>query len=353
MSLAARAILFPAPGEIEFTTLDLPPCGEQEVIAETIYTFVSPGTELRVLAGTSESKGRFPLIPGYAWVGRIIEVGSGVKGWQVGELVTGRNPRPIPGITQLWGGQASHHRCEVTGYDAVLKLPAGADPWDYVMTEVAAISWRGVSAAFPAPGETAVVVGQGLIGAFNARWLLAHGARVIVVDLEQTRLERARRWGVVAALNGRAADIREQVLAYCPPGGADIAIDASASLAGARLAASVLRQPVYRSLHEAYPVGMLRSAAAIWPRLVFQATYTWQEPLGPGGLSAGEGVLVLKPGDRTVGDRLAVIDQIRTGNLPVADLLEAPTPVEQAPEAYRLLRDHPEALSAVAYAWQA
>lgn len=57
-------------------------------------------------------------------------------------------------------------------------------------------------------------------------------------------------------------------------------------------------------------------------------------------------------GDRTVGDRLAVIDQIRAGNLLVADLLEAPTPVQQAPEAYRLLRDHPEALSAVAYAGQ-
>jgi len=330
----------------------LPECGAQEVVAETVYSFVSPGTELRVLAGASESKGRFPLIPGYAWVGRLIEIGSGVQGWRVGELVTGRNPLPIPGLTALWGGQASHHRCVVSGYDSLLKLPAGADPWDYVMTEVAAISWRGVSAAFPSPGETAVVVGQGLIGAFSAKWLLVHGARVIVVDLEESRLARARQWGAIAALNGRDPDIREQILAYCSPGGADIAVDASASLAGARLAASVLRQPVYRSLHEAYPVGTLRSAAAVWPRLVFQASYTWQEPLGPGGLAAGEGVLVLKPGDRTVGDRLAVIDQIRAGNLPVADLLDAPTPVAQAPEAYRLLRDNPGAISAVSYRWQ-
>lgn len=53
----------------------------------------------------------------------------------------------------------------------MLKLPAGADPWHYVVTEIAAISWRGVTAAFPAPGETAVVVGQGLIGALELRFV--------------------------------------------------------------------------------------------------------------------------------------------------------------------------------------
>lgn len=100
MPITARAILFPAPHTIDFTAFDLPPCGEQEIVAETIYTFVSPGTELRVLAGTSESQGRFPFIPGYAWVGRIIKIGSAVKGWRLGDLVTGRNPLPIPGITQ-------------------------------------------------------------------------------------------------------------------------------------------------------------------------------------------------------------------------------------------------------------
>ncbi len=351
MSIDAKAIMFREPGEIGFTGFELPPCGEQEVLAETIYSFVSPGTETRVLAGTGESKGRFPLIPGYSWVGRLIELGSAVKGWRVGDLVSGRNPQPVPGVTQLWGGQASHHRCVVEGYDSLVKLPAGADPWDYITAEVSAISWRGVSCAFPAPGETAVVIGQGLIGAFNARWLLVQGARVIVVDLEESRLERARRWGALATLNGRDADIREQILAHCPEGGADIAIESSSTIEGARLAAGVLRQPVYRTLHAAYPVTALRSCANVWPRLVFQATYMQQLTMGPGGLAGSEGVLVLKPGDRTVGDRLATVDQIRAGNLPVGDIIDTPTPVEEAPEAYRTLRDNPGAVSAVAYEW--
>ena len=245
MERQIRAIVFPASGEVELRTLTLPACGPTEVVCETVYSFVSPGTELRILRGVAESKGRFPVIPGYSWVGRVIEVGAELHGWREGELVTGRNPVFLPGITSLWGGQASHHRAEVTGYDSVLKLPDGADPWDYVAVEVSAISWRGVSAAYPAPGETAVVVGQGLIGACSARWLQHFGARVIVVDPVASRLERARRWGVAAAIDPTAGDAREAILALAP-GGADIVIEASASPAGVALANAVLRQPAAR-----------------------------------------------------------------------------------------------------------
>lgn len=350
--MQAHAIVFAAPNEIRFGDFALPACGPDEIVAETLFSFVSPGTELRVLRGEQKSRGRFPLIPGYSWVGRIIAVGSSLpdSSWAVGDLVTGRNPLPLPGIDALWGGQASHHRCEVTGYDAVLKLPAGANPWDYIVTEVAAISWRGVTAAFPAPGETAVVIGQGLIGALNAKWLLYHGARVIVVDLIASRLERARRWGVTAALDGRDPRIRERVLAHCD-GGADIVVESSASMDGAKLAASLLRQPAPQRDNLAYPVEALHRDAHVWPRLVFQASYTRQLELPPGGLVGVEGALVLSPGDRTVGDRQAVIERIRAGDLKVADIVDQPTPVAEAPAAYRQLQEHPDRVGTIAFAW--
>ncbi|MHB9026493.1 MAG: zinc-binding dehydrogenase [Armatimonadota bacterium] len=350
MERQIAAIVFEEAGRVGVRELILPSCGPREIIAETIYSFVSPGTELRVLGGVKESRGRFPLIPGYAWVGRIIEVGAELTGWQVGELVTGRNPLPIPGMTQLWGGQASHHRCEVSGYDAVLKLPAGADPWDYITVEVSAISWRGVTAAFPAPGETAVVIGQGMIGAFSAKWLLYHGARVIVTDLWDSRLARGKQWGA-AAFNANDPAIREQILALCD-GGADIVVEASSSPEGVALASSILRQPVYRSLHAAYPAAALRGNAAVWPRLVLQATYTHTTDTAPGGDAGAEGTLILKPGDRTVGDRLAAMERVRAGDLPVADIVDRPTPVADAPRAYAALRDTPGEISAVAFAWQ-
>ncbi|MCG2659092.1 MAG: alcohol dehydrogenase catalytic domain-containing protein [Kiritimatiellae bacterium] len=147
MQRKTHAIVFTEANKVALQSYDLPPCGPKEVIAETIFSFVSPGTELRVLSGGHESEVKFPLIPGYSWVGRVIEVGSELKAWKVGELVSGKNPIPVPGINSLWGGQASCHRVVVSGYDSVLKLPENADPWDYVAMEVAAISWRGASAA--------------------------------------------------------------------------------------------------------------------------------------------------------------------------------------------------------------
>lgn len=346
----ATAIVFPDAGQIDFMEFELPECGPDQVVAETIYSFVSPGTELRVLSGVGESAGKFPVIPGYSWVGRIIQVGKDVKGWSEGDLVTGRNSVPFPGITELWGGQASLHRCEVTGYCSVLRLPEGADPWDYVTAEVAAISWRGITAAYPSPGETAVVIGQGLIGAFCAKWLLWHGAKVIVVDPVTSRLDRAMEWGASAGLDGAASGVKEQILAMCD-GGADIVVEASGSFAGVELACSILRQPVYRALNTAYPAPALRSNAAVWPRLVFQASYFSKIEALPCGNVGAEGAVVIKPADRTVGDRLAVIERIRKGDLPVADIIDSPVPVERAPEAYIELRDNKSATSAVAYSW--
>ena len=32
----------------------------------------------------------FPLIPGYSWVGKVVEIGGELSGWREGDLVTGR-----------------------------------------------------------------------------------------------------------------------------------------------------------------------------------------------------------------------------------------------------------------------
>jgi 2-desacetyl-2-hydroxyethyl bacteriochlorophyllide A dehydrogenase len=349
-TVKTETIVFPRPHEVAFREFDVPPCGPDEIVAETLYSFVSPGTELRVWAGTHESADKFPLVPGYSWVGRVIEAGHNLAGWDVGQLVTGRNPMPIDGITQLWGGQASRHRAAVSGNDAVLKLPDNADPWDYVTVETSAISWRGVSSAFPAAGETAMVVGQGLIGAFAARWLLMLDVRVLVTDLETSRLDRARAWGAVAAIHGSAPDVQEQILSHFEDG-ADLVIEASGSAAGARLAASILRQPAAQRGNDGYPLEELHTHAGYWPRLVYQASAYQNMELPPRGLAEGEGVLVLSPADRRIADRLAVIEHIRRGCLRTKDIVERPTPVDDAPQAYRLLRDHPERVSAVAFQW--
>lgn len=344
---AMKAVVFTKPNDIEVKAFDVPRCGAKEILCESIYSFVSPGTEMRVLSGRQQ-KSEFPLIPGYSWVGKVVAVGSEVTGWKTGELVSGRGGVSIPGHFSCWGGQAGYHLIDTNNYGTAIKLPAGASAWDYVAVEVGAISWRGVSMAFPSAGETAVVIGQGLIGAFNALWLVKLGVRVIVVDMVSSRLARARKWGVSETVNPKECDARERIMKLCPSG-ADIVFEASASQAGVELADAVLRRAVTPGT--AYPMAQLQMNPHFWPRLVFQASYSHTNDVKPGAFTGGEGTLVLKPQDRTVGDRLEVIERVRRGEMPLADIVSEATPVEEAPEAYFKLRDNPEKYNTMVYQW--
>jgi len=345
-----KAIVYTAPGQVGVETFDLPPCGEEEILCETIYSFVSPGTELRNLSTHNRT---FPCIPGYSYVGRVIEVGGKVKGWREGDLISGRNqPDSLnpSGIACVYGGHRSHHRCVIRGNCAPVRLPVNADPWQYVTVEVAAISWHGTSIAFPCAGDTAVVVGQGLIGAFAAKWLLHQGVRVVVTDLEESRLERARRWGATGVVCAKEPDARERVLSYFE-NGVDISVEASATMAGCRFAASLLKKTLEASVEVSYHLPGLRANPFKWPRMIYLATYTDTVETHPAGLADREGVLVFCPSDRKVGDRQTVVELIARGHLRVSDFVEEALPVEKAPEVYRNLREHPGQYSAAAFRW--
>jgi threonine dehydrogenase-like Zn-dependent dehydrogenase len=303
--MRVKAIVYKAPREVGVDHFELGPCGPQEVLCETIYSFVSPGTELRNL---SEFNKTFPCIPGYSYVGRIIEVGSAAKGWRVGDLISGRNQpsalNPL-GIASVYGGHVSHHRCVVSGNCAPVRLPENADPWDYVTAEVASISWHGVSIASPCPGEKAVVIGQGMIGAFAAKWLVGMGLRVVVVDLDEKRLARSAKLGVAGAVAGGAPDVKERILSYFE-NGADIVVEASSSIAGCQLGASVLKKTLESSVEQSYHLPELQGGACKWPRFVYLATYTNTVETHPSGLAEREGVMVFRPEDRKVGDRQTI-----------------------------------------------
>lgn len=144
----------------EYRLADVQP---HQFVVKTRYSMVSTGTELRVLGGHYGVAGRYPAIPGYASVGEVVEVGSEVKGFRVGDRVSCRNPQPVPGVTNFfWGGQSALQLHVEEGMDRPVRLPAGAEFRDYVTVEIATISLRGVTQADPQPGETAVVLGQGV-----------------------------------------------------------------------------------------------------------------------------------------------------------------------------------------------
>ena len=342
-----QAVVFDKNSTITVQEFDLCACGPEDVVVKSIYSMVSSGTELRTLGETTK-----PQIPGYSVVGEIVEVGEKVKGYQVGDLISSRNcPRFIPVINSPCGGHASFHVIPATGEDRPVLLPTGAKPLDYVAAELGSITLRGVEGAHPQPGESVIVVGQGMIGALSAAWFHSRGCKVIVTDVEQRRLDRAMKWGAYASvLSG--PDAKERLLAYVNRG-ADIVVEGSGSSPGFLLALQLLRPtpqgfPGSTPHYRGEAIGRLRTS---WPRLVLQASYQKDVPVHPHGFFPGEGLTVITPSDRSFEDRQLSVEGIRQGKIKSADFIDRIVSYKEAPSAYVGLRDDKNANFSLVFDW--
>ncbi|MGO2110365.1 MAG: NAD(P)-dependent alcohol dehydrogenase [Pseudoclavibacter sp.] len=87
-----------------------------------------------------------------------------------------------------------------------------------------------LNTAKPEPGETIVVFGAGAVGLaaiMAARSTAA--AAIVAVDLHESRLELATKYGATAVVNGRDADANEKILAACG-GRIDYAIECTGAI---------------------------------------------------------------------------------------------------------------------------
>ena len=146
-----------------------------------------------------------PLPLGYCNVGKIIEVGNGVVGLKVGDRVASNGPHAE--IVCVHQNLVSLIPDEVTNEEATFRV-------------IGSIGLQGIRLLEPTYGETIVVYGLGLIGLITAQLLMANGCRVIGVDIDNNKLEIAKKWGVIC-FNGQNSDSVEFVSEVTQGIGAD------------------------------------------------------------------------------------------------------------------------------------
>lgn len=335
--MKTKAVIYDAKDSIRVGEVTLAECGPKQLVAETLYTFVSPGTELRVLAGHYGSEDKYPLVPGYATVSRVVECGPEVKGFRKGDLISCRNAIHFADCCSRWGGQAGMHVYDTDTENTPVLMPEGIDdPLNYAVVEVAAISLRGVEAADPKPGETALVVGQGMIGQFSAMFLKMSGCKVTVCDVDQNRLAEAKASGCAAAVDLTQSDAEDR-LNRLGNGGYDIVVEASGSIPGFATACKMIRRKP-QNYSTDYKVEPIRFYGGNWPRLVFQANYIRKAEVDPFNFFPGEGVTVLAPFDRGVEERQRVIEYIRSGKIDPSFFVKTVCRPDDMPEFYRKLQ---------------
>ena len=125
---------------------------------------------------------------GYSLCGVVTEVGKGAEEFKVGQLVACAGNE-----------QALHAEYNWVPVNLCAKVPDGVAPEHAAFATVAAISMHGVRRAEVQLGETAAVIGLGLIGQLVIRLLVAAGVQAIGIDPVPDRCRLAEKAGAVAA----------------------------------------------------------------------------------------------------------------------------------------------------------
>ena len=170
-----------------------------------------------------------PLVVGHEFVGEVVQIGSGVTDFRVGELVSGEGHVVCGRCRNCMAGR--RHLCNDTAGIGVTRPGAFAERIALPMTnvwahdkavndEVAAIFdpfGNAVHSAlsFPVLGEDVLITGAGPIGLMAAAVVRHAGARhVVITDLNPYRLALAEEMGVSMTVNPadtKLEDVQKQL----------------------------------------------------------------------------------------------------------------------------------------------
>ncbi len=195
MKMKAQRLLITAKGRCELADLELPErAGQGELLLETICSVVSPGTETNLFLGIHSGFDdpdnkwtKYPMRPGYGSCCRVLDVGSGVAGFERGMKVFCIEPHASAMLVQA---------------SRVFKVPESLPAEEACFAKLMAISMNGVRVSATGLGEAVGVFGQGLIGLFATAFAkMSGGFPVIAFDVNPRRLELSRAFGADEALN--------------------------------------------------------------------------------------------------------------------------------------------------------
>jgi predicted dehydrogenase/threonine dehydrogenase-like Zn-dependent dehydrogenase len=206
-------------GDLAVLDVPVPACQPGGVLVRSLYSLISTGTEMMkvsearmslvgkararpdqvrklidsvaqqgALATYQKAMNRLdsytPL--GYSLCGVVVEVGAGAEQFSVGQLVAAA------------GNEfALHAELNWIPINLCVPVPDGVAAEHAAFATVGAIAMQGVRRAEVALGETACVIGLGLIGQLAVRLLVASGVNVVGLDVVAARCRAAEKAGAL------------------------------------------------------------------------------------------------------------------------------------------------------------
>lgn len=176
-----KKIVFTEIGKAELWDFELLAPKEGEVLVEMAYTAISAGTERAVLMRlpNTQTPANMPAQLGYSGAGIVKAIGAGVRSVSVGERVL-----------QLWG---CHAHSSIALERNLIKIEADSLDLKYAAFGlIAAFSAAGLRKTRLEFGESIMIFGMGILGAFAVQLCRGAGAfPIIAADLNSDRRKLA------------------------------------------------------------------------------------------------------------------------------------------------------------------
>ncbi len=206
--------------------IPMPTMGINDVMVEVLRTGIC-GTDVHIYKWDAWARKTIPvpMAVGHEFVGRIVEVGSNVKDFHIGEIVSGEGHVVCGRCRNCLAGR--RHLCKDTkgvgvnrpgAFAEYLALPMTNvwvhDPHIEISRDVQSIfdpfgNAVHTALSFDLLGEDVLITGAGPIGVMAAAIARHAAARyVVVTDVNPYRLELAKRMGATVAV-----DVRERRIA--------------------------------------------------------------------------------------------------------------------------------------------
>jgi L-iditol 2-dehydrogenase len=335
-----KALVLAAYNRLEMQERPVPEIGPDDVLLKVAACGIC-GSDVHGLDGSSGRR-RPPIVMGHEAAGTIARCGANVSEWAEGDRVTfdstincgrcwfcRRGQINLCDRRLIFGVSCDECRREgaFAEYVAVprhilYRLPDSLSFQHAAMVEPVAVAVHAVNRSRVCLGDTAVVVGAGVIGLLLVQALRAAGCgQIIAVDLDQTKLDLARKLGADETLRPDQSDVAVEVMRRSGGRGADVALEAVGIAPTVQTAAACLRKGGQLTL-----VGLL--AAKV--ELPIQAIVTRELSLNGSYISCGE--------------YPACLDLMARRTIDVEPLVSAVAPLADGPAWFRRLHAGSEGL---------
>ncbi len=238
-----KSLLLSAYNHLEIADLPLPEIGPEEVLVRVEACGIC-GSDVH---GYDGSSGRRipPIVMGHEAAGTVEAVGANVRGYSKGDRATfdstvycgtcaycARGEINLCDNRQVIGVSCGDYRRNgafaeyVSIPERILyRLPENISFAEAALLEAVSVALHAVRIAEMKGGETALVIGAGMIGLLTLQAAHAVGCRrVLIADVDDTRLQLARQVGADETL--KSADLIAQVMKLTAGEGVDVVFEA-------------------------------------------------------------------------------------------------------------------------------